>query len=336
MVKIRGVRLSTFVISAGMAWTLVSGLLVSPVSLSAQPQNPESKKPKMRVLSWTPPEVRRPLKSRIPDPPCVLPGVLHIAGDRANTLLSSLKSFTAREEIQYQTLNPQGASMRMVLEAGLYRQSEDSRSHVMTAEDVPVHGDEGSYDYLVFFNRTPEGLAVQDSRTSQAGHKMQAVFDQDLGLPELALMFLPGMQPDYEFKCEGTVNWNGQPAWVMQFKQRKDRPRRTVSFQSNHKAYPASLEGRAWINADSGEIEHMETNLINAVPAVNVEHWYLSIDYAPVVLGPTNTRMLLPQHVDAYCVYGDRRTIAYHSFTDFKLFLSTVTIKVDEPEAHGP
>ena len=37
-----------------------------------------------------------------------------------------------------------------------------------------------------------------------------------------------------------------------------------------------------------------------------------------------------------HCEFDDRRTIAYHTFTDFKLFSATVTIKPGGPEAHGP
>jgi hypothetical protein len=146
-------------------------------------------------------------------------------------------------------------------------------------------------------------------------------FTQDVGLPEMALMFLPEMQGDYEFTCEGVAEWNGQPAWVLHFVNRKERPRRALSFRDNKgKIYPARLGGRAWIAADSGEVMHMELSLTDEIPQAKVRHWYLSINYAPVQFHHNDIRMRLPQTVDAYCDFEDHRTVVYHTFSDFKLF----------------
>jgi hypothetical protein len=179
----------------------------------------------------------------------------------------------------------------------------------------------GNFDYVVIFQTTQSGTTVQESRQPKRGSHLLTAFTQDIGLPEMALMFLPEIQDDYEMSCEGIAEWNGQRAHVIHFVNRKGKPGHTLSFRdSKGKISPARLRGRAWIAADSGEVLHMETSLMEEIPGTKVRHWYLSISYAPVQFRAQNVRMLLPQTVDAYCDFEDHRTIAYHTFTDFMLF----------------
>jgi hypothetical protein len=226
--------------------------------------------------------------------PCVLAEILEQAGNRASELFTSLQSFSAQEDIEYQ-----------------------STDHMGYLQDARI----GTFDYLVLFQQTPGGTNVQESRQPKRGSRLQPVFTQDVGLPEMALLFLPEIQTDYEMTCEGTTEWNGQLAHVVRFVNRKDKQAHTLSFRdSKGAAYPARLKGRAWIAADSGEVLHLESSLTDEMPKVKVRHWYLSIDYAPVQFHTQNVRMLLPQIVDAYCDFEDHRTIVYHAFSDFKLF----------------
>ena len=159
---------------------------------------------------------------------------------------------------------------------------------------------------------------------------------QDIGLPELALIFLSNFQGDYEMKCEGAAEWNGQRAWVVHFQQRKDRPSHTASFRVKGVDYPAKLKGRAWISqatsTDSGEVLHLETSLMEAIPAANVRQMYLAVDYAPVQFRTQNTRVWLPQGAEAYGDFGDHYTIAYHTFTNFLLFSVQTDQIIENPK----
>jgi len=259
-----------------------------------------------RSLNWTPPQIDESLHDHVSSQPCVLSDILERAGARANELYDSLESFSAQERIEYQASDHMG-----------YLQ--DARA--------------GTFDYVVLFQQTPRGTTVQESRKPKHGSHLLAVFSQDVGLPEMALMFLPEIQDDYEMNCEGTSEWNGQRAQVVHFVQRKDKPNHTLSFRdSKGVAHPARLKGRAWIAADSGEVLHMETSLMEEIPAAKVRHWYLSIDYAPVQFHSQNVRMLLPQAVDAYYDFEDHRTIAYHTFTDFMLFSVQTDQAIEKPK----
>jgi VWFA-related protein len=262
---------------------------------------PETKlaerKPKSHVLLWDPPNVAGPLRFHNSSSPCAAAQVLEQAGTRAIELVTNLQNFTAQEKIEYQLRS----SVTHVLQSGT-----------------------GNFDYTVVFGQRRGELAVQESRTPERGARAFPFSIQDVGLPEMALIFLPEFQGDYEMKCEGAAEWDGRPTWVIHFQQRKDRPRHTASFSVKGVHYPAKLTGRAWISqdtsADAGEVLHLETSLMEAIPAANVRQMYLSVDYAPVQFRTQNTRVWLPQAADAYGDFGDHYTIAYHTFANFLLF----------------
>jgi VWFA-related protein len=286
------------------------GVLMSDPAVPAQTPAAGTKGPDSqlinRSLNWAPPQIDEPLRDHVSSLPCVLSDILERAGARANELYDSLESFSAQERIEYQASDHMG-----------YLQ--DART--------------GTFDYVVLFEQTAGGTTVQESRKPKHGSHLLAVFSQDVGLPEMALMFLPEIQDNYEMSCEGTGEWNRQRTQVVHFVQRKDKPNHTLSFRdSDGAAHPARLKGRAWIAADSGEVLHMETSLMEEIPAAKVRHWYLSVDYAPVRFHSQNVRMLLPQAVDAYYDFEDHRTIAYHTFTDFMLFSVQTDQAIQKPK----
>jgi hypothetical protein len=281
-------------------------LLVIPGSRAAGQSGAASKWPN-REPRWVPPDVEARLKPLRSAGPCVLSGVLEQAGAQANELVRNLENFTAQERIEYQSLSVMGERLE---------------------------GGTGAFDYTVAFEQGPEGLAVREGRAPERGSLALPVSNQDVGLPDLALIFLPEFQGDYEMRCDGEVSWNKRPAWVVHFQQRADRLSHTLSFTVNRAVYPAKLRGRAWIAVDSGEVVHLETTLMEGVPEMKVQAWFLSIDYAPVHFRTRDVRVWLPQVVDAYCNYGDHRTIIYHTFSNFMLFsvqTDTVTEKPKRP-----
>jgi VWFA-related protein len=272
---------------------------------------PETKeaerKPKSKVLLWDPPNVDGPVRSHNSSSPCALSDVLEKAGSRAHELGANLQNFTSQEEIEFQLRT----SVTHVLQSGT-----------------------GAFDYNVVFAKTPAGLAVQEKRVPQRGHRAFPFSIQDVGIPEMALIFLPEFQGDYEMRCDGVAEWNGQATWVVHFQQRRDRPTHTVSFEVKGVAHPAKLKGRAWIAQDSGEVVHLETSLMEAMPAANVRQMYLTVDYAPVPFRTLNTKVWLPQAADAYGDFGDHYTIAYHTFTDFLLFSVQTDQVIEKPKEH--
>jgi VWFA-related protein len=286
-----------------------------PPTALQPPVTPRAKKggnkSKSNSMLWDPPKVDVPLHSLDSSSPCPLSSVLKQASDRAEELVANLQNFTAQEKIEYRLFR----NVTDLLESG-----------------------SGTFDYVAVYDQRPEGLSVQESRTPERGSRALPFSTQDIGLPELALIFLTNFQGDYDLSCEGATEWNGRVTWIIHFQQRKDKPSHTASFAVRGVVYTAKLKGRAWIAADSsqdsGEVMHLETSLMEAVPAANVRQMYLSIDYAPVQFRVENARVWLPQAANAFGDFGDHRTIMYHTFTNFLLFSVHTEQSVENPKNH--
>ena len=288
-----------------LASMLATVLLMIPVSPAAQQSADVEKKLKNRSLNWNPPALDAPVRSLASTPPCELAEVLKQAAARESEQVANLQNFTAQEKIEYRTSDVQN----MVRDSG----SE-------------------SFDYIVVFQQSPGGLVFEEKRNPRHGEGVSPAATQDMGLPEMVLIFLPNMQDDYEMSCEGAVEWHGQLTWVVRFQQRRDKPSRTFSFRVDNLVYPARLKGRAWIASDTGEVIHMEIGLMEGVPAVRVRNSYLSIDYAPVQFQTEPVKIWLPKLVDSFHDFSDHRTIIFHTFTDFLLFSVQTDQKIEKPK----
>jgi hypothetical protein len=254
----------------------------------------QGKQKKPPPLQWNPPQVDAPIPSISATPPCPLSDVLKLASLRTTELIDHLQNFDAHEQVRYEDFDSLGVLTMAIAE---------------------------KFDYLVEFGPQPGPLKVQETRTPLAGSTGENIASiVDKGLPVLALIFSPGLQGDYEMRCEGSAQWNNQPAWVVYFRQVNGMRPRTLSVTSGVSSFPLSLKGRAWIAADSGQIMHLETNLVNGIPLIDLRANAVSIDYAPVAFSSRNIELWLPKSAVAYTEYGKRRTIIEHTFSDFQLF----------------
>jgi len=284
-------------------------LALSAVAPGAPAQSADNdKKLKNRTLAWNPPALDSPIPGLSSSPPCDLNAVLAQAGERTTAMVSNLQNFTAQENISYRSQDLQTFAIQFGSEA---------------------------YDYVVVFQRHGDKPIVDERRRAPHGTP-SSVAAESRGLPEMVLLFLPAMQPDYEMKCDGQASWDGQPAWLVEFRQRTDRPSRTFGFHTLKGTFPAQLQGRAWIAADSGEVLHLETGLMHAIPAIRMYHLYLSISYAPVRFRTRDVRVWLPRTADVYYDYDELQNIVYHTFSDFLLFSVDTDQKTERPKSSAP
>jgi hypothetical protein len=284
--------------------SLILGLFACTLHTAAKPaQKKENKKSELR---WTPPQVDAALSSISATPPCLIANVLKQAGDRAEELITHLQDFDAQEQLRYEQTDDLG---------------------------VPEMTTSAKFDYLVDFGEKSDTPKVHETRTLLSGAEnadLSAILDR--GLPALALIFSPSLQGDYEMRCEGLTVWNDQPAWVVYFRQSKDKRPRTFGVRKASQVIPVGLKGRAWIATASGQVMHLETNLVNEVPAIGMRGNSISVDYAPVKFHSQEIEMWLPQSATAYIDYGNRRTIVTHTFSDFRLFSVQTQQVIDKPK----
>jgi hypothetical protein len=315
-----------------LALLLGVGLLASLAGATIlQASSPQKKEKKASALKWDPPRVDAHVPSFSATPPCSLPEVLKQAGERAEELVGHLQNFVAHEQVRYE----QTESLTM---AGPSAVSGTQQIHDEPRELSYA----GKFDYVVDFGEKSQPFNVHETHTSLAGtdRRLSAILDK--GLPVLALIFYPELQGDYEMRCEGSTQWKDQTAWVIHFRQIKGKRPRTVTMEtatelrgrnvSATEVRPLSIKGRAWIAANSGQVMHLETSLVEGIPMIELEENAFSVNYAPVKFQSQNVEVWLPQFAVAYTDYARRRMIIEHTFFDFQLFSVQTQERIQKPK----
>lgn len=283
-----------------------TGLLATLAATNILPiGSSQEKKEKESDLYWNPPHVDARVPGFSTTPPCSLPDVLRQTGKRAAELVDHLQNFIAHERIRYKLIGRSGIPLSLA----------------------------AKFDYLVDFGGQSQVPKVHETRKPLDGTddgRLSSIVDK--GLPVLALIFYPDLQRDYEMRCEGSTQWKNQPAWVIHFRQIKGKPARTSGMEFDSKVYPVSLKGRAWIAAESGQVMHLETNLVNDIPEIDLEVNATSVDYAPVKFQSQNVEIWLPQFAVAYTDFARRRVIIEHTFSDFQLFSVQTQESIQKPK----
>ncbi|HKV24181.1 MAG TPA: hypothetical protein VJN93_06275 [Candidatus Acidoferrum sp.] len=300
-------KLRIRILSAAMLFAGAVTLL-SFLTQIASPQSPNEKKLKNRPLVWNPPALNSPPAGVASSPSCDLNSVLAHAAQRTTAMVNNLQNFTAQEDISYRAQDLQTSAQQFG--------SED-------------------YDYVVVFQQRGDKPIVDERRHAVHGTNSE-IAAESRGIPEMALLFLPALQPDYEMKCRGQLSWEGQPAWLVEFRQRPDRASRTFGFSSLKGSFAVPLLGRAWIAADSGEILHLEAGMMHGLPAIKMSQLYFSVTYSPVRFQSRDVRVWLPHIADVYYDYGDLETIVHHTFSDFLLFSVDTDQKIAKPKPSDP
>jgi tetratricopeptide (TPR) repeat protein len=195
------------------------------------------------------------------------------------------------------------------------------------------------FDYAANISQPSPGLLqVDEYRTERYG--IAELPDQIVtgGFPSLALLFLPSMRVNYEINCEGLGEWHGQPAWLMHFRQRADRPSSMGRFQAGNVAYPINLKGRAWITADTFQVVRIESELVSPMRQIQFLTQHSIAEYGPVHFQKKNLDLWLPKSADVYLDIRHHRYHRRHSFDHYMLFSVDSDQKVHEAkhQSTGP
>ncbi len=256
---------------------------VSPAPPSAVPRNE----------NWAPPDVDV-LKPRIiSNKACPLPSLLKRAGKATVAWVKDLQEFTATEEYQ----------------------SAEIRHHGQVAKPF-----EKKFEYLVFIDKPrPHMFSVNEMRRPEPNLADMGAPVVALGSPALALVFHPVYAHDYIWSCEGLGQWNGQPAWIVRFAQRTDRPTTTLqSFENPNGSLLLALKGIAWLSEKGDHVMHLETDLVKPMPTIHLERQHFSIDYERVAFRSHPVKLWLPESVDLYITFHGH---SYHNYAHYSHFL---------------
>jgi tetratricopeptide (TPR) repeat protein len=255
--------------------------------------------------NWAPPDIDAEKPFIVSGVACSLPKVLKSAGKNATQLVADLQEFSANEK---------------------YESVEIKRDQDLEKTETET------FKYLMFIEKPrPDVINVQEMRDQgvNAEDVPGRSLDSDAAL---ALVFHPALQDDFAWSCEGLGEWKDKPAWIVRFEQRKDRPNHLATFQIGPQVFPLPLKGRAWIAENSGQVMHLEADLMEPVVEAKLLREHFAIDYKPVAFRQHKVTLWLPEDVDVYLQLRGHYLHHYHHFSDFQLFWTGATQKIGQPK----
>jgi hypothetical protein len=173
----------------------------------------------------------------------------------------------------------------------------------------------------------PNHLTVDEYRDPNVGGFIKAV-----GSTTLVLVFHPIHIEQFDVTCEGLGDWQGVPAYILNFQQRPDRPNNMSQFVTPKGAYRINLKGTAWVDASTFQVVHLETDLLNPIPDLFLDLEHQSLDYGPVEFVARNVTLWLPQSVDIAVHLGGKQFSARHSYSNYQLFAVDTGQKIGKPK----
>jgi tetratricopeptide (TPR) repeat protein len=283
-----------------------------PVPLAVvKPERVAPMRPSVEPRRWAPPAVDELRPPTVAGVTCPLREVLRGARRRASELVHHLERFTATEHVRFAQLDEYGGSRNPI---------------------------EHRWEYLVSIRQVQPGrLAIEETRNPEASPSLWPSHLMTRGLAALGLVFHPYYLDDFHMECEGLSHGAGPPAWQIRFEQRRDRPARFRVFYTNRRRWPLLLKGRAWISANHFHVLRLETNLLEPIPEIGLQHEHLSIRYQPVRFRHRDVELWLPAEANFYIQYKGRRYHYQHHFREYLLFSVEIehTPSLPSPEA-GP
>jgi tetratricopeptide (TPR) repeat protein len=206
-------------------------------------------------------------------------------------------------------------------------------------QDVDAYGNPGpvkakDFTYLVFIRKNKKDSFFLDEERD-GGENLNA-FPTSLashGLVGLGVfLFNPGYQSDIIYKCEGLAEWRGQAAWEIRFEQRKEAPSRLMTWKNSRGVFPVALKGRVWVAANSYDLLHIETDLREPIPQLELDRDHLIIDYGPVKFDHGKTSLWLPWYAELYMQVHGKRYHHRHTLTNYALFSVDTDHQINAPK----
>jgi hypothetical protein len=253
---------------------------------------------------WPPTDVDAAEVSVNADVSCPLSKVLQGASKHATEFSANLDRFTATEIIQS-------------VDAQKYGPWE--------------HWQTRKFDYMAIVTHPRAGVAyVEESRVAKGEVSPPKIRTE--GLAVTILIFHPQNINDFEMVCEGMTEWHGKPSWTVHFAQKPGIPLNFQMIHADDKRFGVKLKGRAWIDEDNYEIQHIDTDLLEQIPEIQLFTEHVGIDYGSVKFTNRNAYLWLPQQVEFSMELGNRHFYNHHQLTNFVLFSVGVQQDTKEPK----
>lgn len=257
--------------------------------------------------NWAPADIDAEKPFVISGAACPVAKVLDQAGKNTVQLVTDLQEFTATEE---------------------YESVEVKRDERL---ETPITR---NFSYLVYIETPrPRLIEVKEIRNNNLSPADMPGRLADNGAPGLVLAFHPIYRDDFSWQCEGLGEWNEQPAWLVHFEQRSDRPTSLLAaFDTPSEEFALPLKGRAWISTKTGQVVRLEADLVRPVEPLGLKRQHFVIEYAPVSFRAHKVTLWLPESVDVYIQFQGHYLHHQHRFSNFQLFWVGTSQKIEAPK----
>ena len=191
---------------------------------------------------------------------------------------------------------------------------------------------ESKSNYIATIQKMPSSFFVVDEyRDGPQGTTGLAGTIRANVAPALVLIFHPSHIDEFEMACDGPVDWSGYSTWRVDFWQRMDRPATMIGFEVGNKEYTVLLKGSAWINRNTYQIVHMETDLLQSIPDMQLNRLHQSVDYRSVAFTGSAATLWLPQTAEVSADYQGKRLVERHTYSKFQIFSINTEQKINQP-----
>jgi hypothetical protein len=174
-------------------------------------------------------------------------------------------------------------------------------------------------------------LAVDEYRNGSPGMTGFPGHIASTGSAALVLIFHPIHLDEFSMNCEGLLTWHDIPVYVITFQQRLDRPNTMSEFRAGSMSYNIYLKGTAFVDPETFQILHLDTDLLKPIPELTLDVEHQSIDYGPVAFASHNDNLWLPQLADITVRYHNKEFNERHAYSDYRLFLVETGQKISKP-----
>jgi tetratricopeptide (TPR) repeat protein len=291
-------------ISAARGGSIVSEISTPPVSpIEAVP------KPVLSMESWRPPDIDDAKPAVTPGVACPAKQVFAETGKRVQELVQDLSRFAADEDLFHESLDG----------AGFSKDAETRK-----------------YNYVAALSPQAGAVFIEEYRSDRIPQAGAPDAITSAGFAVLALVFHPEMQGDFDFDCEGQGQWQGQPSWLVHFRQRSDRPNRMHAYSVGGESFPVDLKGRAWISAATFQIMRIEADIVKPAHKIQLLSEHQAVEYGPVPFAGKNTMLWLPKKAEIYFDFRKHHYYRRHSFDNYQLFSVETEQKDKVPQAGTP
>ena len=242
----------------------------------------------------------------LPSIACPQPLVLQGVEESVKELVSNLDRFSATERVEHFTVHADGG---------------------LGVSNVR------SFDYVVVVTRSgDQWFGIDEYRDGGLDPSIFPAGIATTGLPALALIFHPNFAAEFNLLCTGLGEWEGRPAWQVQFEQRPDRPNQIRGYIIYQNSYSVPLKGWAMIDAGTFQVLRLDSELIKPVDKIKLKEERIAIDYGPVQFRTEEQQMWLPQSAELYVERHGNRYYRRHTFSNFQVFTVGTEQKVHAPK----